>query len=215
MKKRKLIIHLSVILIVLALVTLLLMSLLKECNSSFKYYTDIANYEWIELECYSGKPQKYLGKYPDDIFCNVHNFKGVAKNELLYLKGSDIVGFGSNEYTKIIMNDEFEEPVKRLSIKEIVIVKSDNSTIKITDTTILKQIEQVLKNQTGNTCYSLFDKFNASVYFNVSCDLSWSCIFEKRTDNSIHLIGYDQKKLEYRDYDVTDIFGDNGMASCH
>lgn len=211
-EKRKWVIHISVILIVLVFIGLFVISSFKSCQSNFKYYIDISNYEWIELEHYSGKPKEYLGKYPNNIFCNIYGLEGIDENELLYLNGSGMIGFGSNEYTKIIMNDEFEEPIKRFPIKEIVITNSESSTIKIEDVTILNQIERVLKEQTGNT-YSSFlsGKFNTTVYFDVSCDLSWSCVFEKRTDNSIHLIGYDQKQQEFRDYDVTDIFDDSGI----
>ena len=207
-KRKKLFISIVLLILFTILCLAVALFIMKHIRSNFEYYSGISDYEWVELEYYNGNPHKYLGKYPDNIFCNVYDLDGCHPNELLYLSGSDVVGFGSNKYSKILLNKEFEEPLKRLAIKEIVITKPDNSTIKIDDVTTLNQIEQVLKNQTGDTYSFDFDQFNASVYFGVDCDLFWSCVLEKRTDGSLHLIGYDQKKLEFRDYDMTSILSD-------
>ena len=193
------------ILILLSALILIIIVSFKSCQSGLEFYSRMSDDEWLELEFYDGKRNEYLGKYPGDIFCNVYNLKGIAKNELLYLDGSHMVGFGSNRYTKILLNKEFEEPIKRLAIKQIWITKTDNSTVRIDDRVILNQIEQILKNQAGDPCDLPLSEFNARVCFEVECDLSWACVIEKRNDGSICLIGYDQKNCQFRCFNVTSI----------
>jgi len=196
------------ILILLSALVLIIIVSLKSCQSGFEFYSRISDDEWLELEFYDGKRDEYLGKYPGDIFCNVYNLKGIAKNELLYLDGSYVVGAGSNRYTKILLNKEFDEPTKRLTIKQILITKTDNATVRIADRVILNQIEQVLKNQVGDLCDLPLSEFNTRVCFESECDLSWGCIIEKRNDGSICLIGYDQKKCQFRCFNVTSILAE-------
>lgn len=193
------------ILILLSALVLIIIVSLKSCQSGFEFYSKISDDEWLELEFYDGKRNEYLGKYPGNIFCNVHNLKGIVENELLCLDGSHVVGFGSNGYTKILLNKAFDEPIKRLPIKQIVITNADGSAINIADAKTLNQIEYVLHNHAGDVCYSSVDKFNAAIYFDIDCELLWSCIIEKRNDDSIYLIGYNQKEYKFREFDVTNI----------
>lgn len=201
MIKRKI----TMILFLLSALAILIVVALTSGKLNFEFYSKMSDDEWIELEYYNGKRENYLGKYPGDIFCNVYNLKGIEKNELLYLDGSYVVGAGSNRYTKILLNKEFDEPTKRLSIKQILITKTDNSTVRIDDRVILNQIEQVLKNQAGDPCGLLLLEFNTRVCFESECDLSWKCIIEKRNDGSICLIGYNQKECQFRCFNVTSI----------
>ena len=76
--------------------------------------------------------------------------------------------------------------------------------MKIKDKTILNQIEEVLQNSAGSV-HEYVEDYNASVYFDSDCDLSWLCIVEERTDGSIYLIGFDEKTKRFVEYDVTDI----------
>ncbi|MBO4733298.1 MAG: hypothetical protein J5662_02355 [Clostridia bacterium] len=180
---------------------------LKSCQSNFKFYQGISD-TWIELECYHAKPQKYLGKYPEDIFCDVYSLKGISKESLLYLDGSDMIGFGSSRYTKILMDANIEEPIKSFSIKQILIKEYDDSTIKITDKAVLSRVEQVLKKQPTDICDFSFERFNSSVYLDVECGLNWTCAFEKQGDTYAYLIGFDQKKNQFVYYDVANILKD-------
>ena len=195
---------LFILIFVFLIITTIVFLSLKSYQSNFKFYQGISD-TWIELECYHAKPQKYLGKYPEDIFCNVYSLKGISKKSLLYLDGSDMIGFGSSHYTKILMNSNIEEPIKNFSIKQILIREYDDSTIKITDKAVLNKIEQVLKNQPTDICDFSFDRFNSSVYLDVGCCLNWTCAFEKQGDIYARLIGFDQKKNEFVYYDIANI----------
>ena len=66
------------ILILLSALVLIIIVSLTSCQSSFAFYSKISDDEWLELEFYDGKRNKYLGKYPGNIFCNVYNLKGIA-----------------------------------------------------------------------------------------------------------------------------------------
>lgn len=179
----------------------------------FRPYTELSDNEWIELEfeCYNCDLDEYLGKYPGAEWGNVYSMKGFSSNDLLYVEFYYPTG-GTSEY--IFLDKELEEPVKWLTIKEIVITKSDDSNVKIVDELIINQLEDVLKNQIGSEYrnpnynydnYYEFVDLNTSVYFDVECDLSWKCAIEKRANDAIYLIGYDQKNAVWLEYDVTDL----------
>lgn len=201
---RKIII--SSLIFFLAIVGLFVFLFVKYFCTPTEYYDELYDYEWADLEFYSAKEHKFLAKHPDNGSCNVFNLKGIPENEMLYLNGFITVFASSysDEYAAIIMNTEFDEPVKRFPIKKIIITKPNGSEMKIKDKTILNQIEEVLQNSAGSI-HGYVEDFNTSVYFDVDCDMSWLCIIEERTDGSIYLIGFDEKKEEFLEYDVTDI----------
>lgn len=199
-KRKRVYSPIAVILIAFIVIVLFVTLSLKGCRAMFSYYTDISDEEWMELFFYNANPGKHLGKYPDNIFCNVYNLKDVAENELLYVDG-----FEGSEEPIIFLNKEFDEPIKRFSIKKIIITKSDNAIIEIDDITILDQIGQMLQNEKGISISSFSGEYNASIYFDVACDLRWSCAVERKEDGSIHLIGYEQKGSQFLDYDVSNI----------
>lgn len=207
---KKLIIPLSIVLIILAVVGIQAVLLKKSFNTPIEYYNELYDYEWEGLEFYSAKEHKYLAKDPDNGFCNVYNMKGISENEMLYLNGFITVYASTylDDNVAIIMNTEFEEPVKRFPVKKIIITKPNGSEMKIKDKNILKQIEEVLQNSAGSVHEYEYERvydYNTSVYFDVDCDMSWLCIIEERTDGSIYLIGFDEKTNEFVEYDVTDI----------
>ena len=195
----------SSLIFLLAIVSLFVFLFVKYFCTPTEYYDEVYDYEWDSLEFYSAKEHKFLAKYPGCGFCNVFNLKGIPENEVLYLT---LTGPYPSTYlddnVAIIMNTEFEEPVKRFPIKKIIITKPNGSEMKIKDKTILNQIEELLQNSDGSV-HEYVEDFNTSVYFDVGCDLSWLCIIEERTDGSIYLIGFDEKTEEYMEYDVTDI----------
>ncbi len=202
---KKIIIPISIIFIFLAVVSIPVLLLKKSFTTPTEYYDEVYNYEWDSLGFYSAKPENHLAYYPESTFCSVYNLKGIPENEVLYLT---LTGEYSpthlDDNVAIIMNIEFEEPVKRFPIKEIIITKPNGSEMKIKDKTILNQIEEVLQNSTGSV-HEYVEDFNTYVYFDVDCDMSWLCIIEERTDGSIYLIGFDEKTGEFVEYDVTDI----------
>lgn len=203
---KKFIIPMSITIVILAVVGIQAVLLIKSFTTPTEYYDELYDYEWEDLEFYSAKAHKYLAKHPGNGSCNVYNMKGISENEMLYLHGF-ITGFAStylDEYSAIIMNTEFEEPVKRFPIKKIIITKPNGSKMKIKDKTILNQIEEVLQNSAGSV-HEYVEDYNASVCFDVDCDLSWLCFIEERTDGSIYLIGFDEKTKRFVEYDVTDI----------
>ena len=132
---------------------------------------------------------------------NVHSLKGFSSNDLLYVEFYYPVG-DTREY--IFLDKELEEPIKWLTIKQIIITEPDGSTVKIVDTSILSRVKEVLQNQTGSEYYYT-DSLNTVVYFDVECDLSWKCAIEKRVNDAIYLIGYNHKNAVWLEYDVTDL----------
>ena len=205
---KKFIIPISITIVILAVVGIQAVLLIKSFNTPIEYYNELYDYEWEGLDFYSAKKHKYLAINPDNGFCNVYNMKGIPENEMLYLHGFITVFDNTylDEQAAIIVNTEFEEPVKRFPIKKIITTKPNGSEMKIKDKTILNQIEDVLQNSAGSVHeYMGVYNYNTSVYFDVDCDMSWLCIIEERADGSIYLIGFDEKTKRFVEYDVTDI----------
>lgn len=174
-------------------------------------YEGYANYEWEELSYYEAREDKILGMQPDEdmstsLFSNwLYSLKGIPKNEFLYCHENNLDG---SESAVILMNAECEEPSKTMSIKKITIKKNAKSKVTITNKNTLKKIQQIVRNEWGTEVSFDDTLFNATVHFDVKCDMTWSCAFRESEDGSILFTYYNHELSKYYYYDVTELLKD-------
>lgn len=184
---------------------------LKSCEPENYYYQGMSNHEeWVELVDYEGKPNKYLGHRPNDALSLLYSLNGLSEKEFVYAKGHSPIGFGNNEYTIILAAPEAEEPLKALNIKKLVIVQNYESSVSVEDKAVLNSLTDYLRCSGEAVPFtdSFMIDYNATVYFDVECDLTLSCALKVNDDRTVYLVYYNSKEYGYCFYDVTEVLGD-------
>lgn len=188
----------------------------KRWKSLQKVYKEYVEHDWIQLEYYEANKGTHLGKRPDKdlkttIFSgHVYNLKGIPENQLLYCEENDL--YGGEKLIEILLNVECEEPIKSMPIKKIEITLEDKSKITISDKETLNSIQQLFR-EGPRTEVTFYYTFNAKVYFDTKCNLTYTCGIFEREDGSIVLAYYDNEPIigpyeKYCYYDVTELLKD-------
>lgn len=170
-------------------------------------YESYESDEWFPVDSYEAKPGKRLGQVPDDEgpWGTIYNLKGIPENELLII--DEITVFGATGL-QIYMNLEVGEPIERIPIKKIEITMPDKSIVTITDKDLCNKIQQKFQAGKGDEVSFYYTDSNTKIFFDVECDLTYTCGIFKRDDGAIILAYKEYLDIDACYCDVTELLKD-------
>ncbi len=172
------------------------------------YYEPLAETDWVDLGFYNANAGERLGCHPEAIHIIAHEVNGLPSEDYLYIEETDMHAASG----RLCMSEKSEEPILRyIPIKIDIKIKNQDdkeSIISISDTNIIVNLVTALRQESENTVEQSAVDTNAEFYFDLPCELSWSCAVERRGNGTIHLMRFDVATQSFLDYDVTEILSD-------
>ncbi len=190
------------------LIAILLISFVGIFLNGCDYYEPLAETEWVDLGFYKANVGERLGCHPEAIHIIAYEVNGLPSEDYLYIEETNMHAASG----RLCVNKKSEEPILRYIPARIDIKINDQddkeNIISISDTDVIVDLVTTLRQESKNTVEQFTVDTNAQFYFDLPCELSWSCAVERHDNGTIHLMRFDVVTQSFLDYDVTEILSD-------